>query len=151
MTMDFALLLLTLVGLGTPPSSPAPPGSDSLTVVVHVAQVKASMRLTDVQVIFRAERCRWPDGTRIVLALMKTSTPTGRLTAQKLYGMTPFELNRFWLGKVFRGEAQAPRSFNSEEALLKFVASTPGAVGVVRQSVTDSLQSMLRFSRILTW
>jgi len=111
---------------------------DSLTVVVNPHRGLKSMRSAELRAIFKGEKPRWQNGEKVVIALMKTSTPTGAMTAEKLYKMTVDELNRYWVAMVFRGQAKAPKSFDSEEELLKFVAKTRGAIGVVSSAAADT-------------
>jgi len=42
-------------------------------------------------------------------------------------------VNKFWLALVFQGKADSPVSFESVDALKTFVASNPGAIGIVEQ------------------
>jgi len=125
--------------------------SVSITVVAHPETAPKSLTLARLRAIFRGEKQWWPDKTRIELALMKTSTRTGKATAKKIYGMTVNELNRFWVGKVFRGEANAPATLKNEKALLDFVATTPGAIGVVRSSVVDTSVTSVPIDGVTLW
>jgi len=77
------------------------------------------------------EQQRWKSGAKITIALLKTNTPAGKLTSQKIYGMSSDELNKFWLALVFQGKAQAPNFFSSANELENFVAQNPGAIGIV--------------------
>ena len=81
------------------------------------------------------ETQRWKNGKRIIIALMKTSTPLGKTTSSKIYDMTGDELNKYWLALVFQGKAQAPVFFSSVDDLLEFVAQNPGAIGIVDKPV----------------
>ena len=90
------------------------------------------------------EQQRWRSGTKITIALMKTNTPAGKNTSQKIYGMTGDELNKFWLALVFQGKAQAPNFFNSAADLENFVAQNPGAIGIVDQlGANDEVKTII--------
>ena len=84
------------------------------------------------------EQQRWRGGTKITIALMKTSTPAGKTTSEILYGMSPDELNKFWLALVFQGKAAAPNFFNSAAELEAFVAQNPGAIGILDQVAANN-------------
>ena len=73
---------------------------------------------------------------------MKTSTPIGTYTCNKLYNMTGNELNKYFLALVFQGKVKAPTFFNSANELEAFVAQTPGAIGVLQQ-VNDKLLKII--------
>ncbi len=101
-----------------------------LTVISNSKGAPPDMKFTVLKSILRGERQRWPDGTKVVIALMKTNTPIGYSTSRKIYDMSGDELNKFWLALVFQGKAQAPTFFNSAADLEAYVAQTPGALGI---------------------
>lgn len=41
------------------------------------------------------------------------------------------QFSTFWKKKLFTGKGKPPKSFKTEEELIKYVASTPGAIGYV--------------------
>jgi hypothetical protein len=46
-------------------------------------------------------------------------------------GEDPEEFRSQWRKVVFTGEGAMPKAFDSESALIEYVAATPGAVGYV--------------------
>jgi len=50
---------------------------------------------------------------------------------QAIASMSPERYEVYWIRKVFREGGMPPRPFESAEALLAYVANTPGAVGFV--------------------
>lgn len=101
-----------------------------LTVVCNSKGAPVEMKFTSLKSILRGEKLRWPDGTKITIALMKTNTPGGSSICKKIYNMSADELNKYWLALVFQGKGQAPVFFNSPSELEAFIAQTPGAIGV---------------------
>jgi hypothetical protein len=115
---------------------------DKISVIGNTKGVPASMKMNEVVSVLKGEKQRWNDGTKIVIALMKTSTPIGSNTGKKIYNMTGDELNKYWLALVFQGKSQAPSFFNSAAELESFVAQTPGAIGVVEQAAGDQAHTV---------
>lgn len=105
-----------------------------LTVISNQKGAPAALNLAELKSIFKGERQRWRNGTKVIIALMKPNTETGRVISSKLYNMSSDEVNKFWLALVFQGKADSPVSFDSAAALESFVASNPGAIGIVAQS-----------------
>jgi len=105
-----------------------------LTVISNQKGAPAALNLTELKSIFMGERQRWRNGTKVVIALMKPNTETGKVISNKLYNMSSDEVNKFWLALVFQGRADSPVSFDSAAALESFVASNPGAIGIVAQN-----------------
>lgn len=111
-------------------AGPAPVDSQVHTVMFVIANdtgAPAELSIGQVRSIFRGERTRWPDRTRVVIALDRT----GIHAARKIYDMTVAQVRRFWMEKVFRGEATRPEGFRSESELVDYVNVTPGAIAVV--------------------
>lgn len=103
----------------------------SISVFANDKGAPANLTMKDLRAIIQGEKQRWPDGTRISLAFMKTTTPAGNSTARKLLSMSGDQLNKYWLALVFQGKATAPLFFNSAQDLDNYLSSTPGSLGVV--------------------
>lgn len=110
---------------------PASAQDMSLTVIANSKGAPSEMKLAQLKSTMRGEKLRWPDGNKVVIALLKSTTPIGTNTSKKIYNMSANELNKYWLALVFQGKADAPNFFNSEAELEEFVAQTTGAIGVV--------------------
>src|SRR5215218_10367050 len=106
----------------------------SLTVISNQKGAPAGLKQTELRSILMGERQRWRNGNKIIIALMKTNTPVGKYTSEKVFEMTADELKKYWLALVFQGKADAPVFFNSISELLTFVAENPGAIGIVDQT-----------------
>ena len=105
----------------------------NLVVIANGKGVPAEMKMGQLKSTMRGEKLRWPDGSKVIIALMKSSTPIGINTSRKIYNMSSDELNKYWLALVFQGKADAPNFFNSESELEEFISLTNGAIGVVNQ------------------
>jgi ABC-type phosphate transport system substrate-binding protein len=110
---------------------------ETIGVIGNSKGVPNTLTMKELKGVLKGEKQRWGDGTKIVIALMKTNTPLGQTSAKKIYNMTGDELNRFWLALVFQGRASAPTFFNSMSELEAFVAQTPGAIGVVKKEASN--------------
>jgi hypothetical protein len=116
---------------------------DQLIIVGNAASVPSELDMSQLKSILKGEKLRWNDGSKVSLALMKTSTPVGTETCKKLYNMTANELNKYFLALVFQGKVNAPTFFNSSSELEAYVAETPGAIGVMRQPAGKTLKVIL--------
>ena len=132
----FSLLVVMLL------SSPAK-AQEELTIIGNLTSVPADMDLTQLQSVLRGEQMRWDDGTKVKIALMKTNTPIGTLTSEKIYNMTGNELNKYFLALVFQGKVKAPAFFNSESELEAYISQTPGAIGVLQNTGNDQVKIVL--------
>ena len=114
-----------------------------LTIIGNLESVPSVMDTDLLKSVFRGEKFRWVDGTKVKLALMKSNTPIGLATSEKLYNMTANELNKYFLALVFQGKVKAPTFFNSVKELEEYVGQTPGAIGVVESTTNELIKIVL--------
>ncbi|HVE61827.1 MAG TPA: hypothetical protein VNA26_08405 [Chitinophagaceae bacterium] len=116
----------------------------ALVVIGNQQGVPAILKYSELRSILMGEKQRWRNGSKIVIALMKTNTATGKITSKKLYDMSGDELNKFWLSLVFQGKAPAPAFFNTAAELQNFVSQNPGSIGIIDQLVlNDNLRTII--------
>ncbi len=114
-----------------------------LTVIGNAQSVPSEMNMDQLKSVLKGERLRWNDGSKVVIALMKTNTPVGTATCDKLYNMTGNELNKHFLALVFQGNVKAPTFFNSVNELKAYVEQTPGAIGVLQNGNDEFIKIIL--------
>ena len=86
----------------------------------------------DLRRIFLGEISRWANGRRIIVFVRSSETQEGRLFLDRLIRMSDIDYSQWWLGAVFRGRsANPPRVVASDDAMVKAVAMTPDAIGLV--------------------
>jgi hypothetical protein len=91
----------------------------------------AETSFVTLQNIFMGKQPKWSNGDKVVIALMKFSTPAGKETCSKLYKMTPDQVTRYWLTLSIKGKIDAPIFFNTTAELQRFVSANRGAIGIV--------------------
>ncbi len=136
----YIFILSLFIGLLLPLSINAQ--DEQLVIIGNAASVPSEIDMNQLKSVLKGEKLRWNDGSKVSIALMKTSTPIGTYTCNKLYNMTGNELNKYFLALVFQGKVKAPTFFNSANELEAFVAQTPGAIGVLQQ-VNDKLLKII--------
>ncbi len=127
------VLCLGLLGLLLPTVASAQSDAPRLTVIINNQGTSAELSAADFRKLVNGEKQRWPSGSKVIVALMKTTNSVGDATARQVFKMSGNELNKYWLALVFQGRAKAPQFFTSEADLAAFVRDTPGAIGVVSQ------------------
>ena len=68
---------------------------------------------------------------KIRLAMMRSTTETGKQTCSKVYQMNCDDVTKFWLRKAMESNTLAPVFFNTVSELQSFVLANPGAIGVI--------------------
>jgi len=121
-----------------------------LTIVGNSKSVPTNMDIDQLKSVLKGEKLRWDDGSKVVIALMKTDTPIGKNTSKELFNMTGNQLNKHFLALVFQGKVKAPTFFDSEDELEAYVAHTPGAIGVIQKVNDDQLKTIMVVKRKLS-
>jgi len=122
--MKFSLLLLSLLtGMFLQ--------AQSLSVIGNPNSVPNEMTQAKFNSVFKGETKNWDNGTKIKLALMRSTTETGKQTCSKVYLMGCDDLTKFWLRKAMESNTIAPVFFNTVGELQTFVTANPGAIGII--------------------
>ncbi len=100
-------------------------------LIVHSGVGVTTLNAAAVEKIFLGKKSKWDDGTKIVpVTLAKDSAIHKAFVAEVVKKAEP-KFTSFWQQALFTGKGTPPKSFGSEAELVKFVASTKGAVGYV--------------------
>ena len=105
-------------------------------VVGHNMAPAEHVSSTLVLGMFAKKRLLWSDHSVVVPVNLPASHPLRRAFSQSVFKKTPEQLQDYWNDQYFHGVLPPP-VLASEEAVLRFVASTPGAVGYVASCSVD--------------
>ena len=95
--------------------------------------------LTKAQLLdfYSCEAKLWNKSLPVVVIDLKPQTEAKTLF-YKFLGMTASRMKSVWQKKMLLGEGEPPAALNSEEEMLKTVASTPGALGFVSSASANA-------------
>jgi hypothetical protein len=112
-------------------------GSPPIAIVVGKGVSPASpLSPTIVEGIFARKRQLWDDGSRIIAVNLPADHPLRREFSVWVFKRTPEGMQDYWSEQYFHGVLPPP-VLGSEEAVLRFVTSTPGAIGYVSSCNID--------------
>ena len=125
-TVRSVILLTFALGLA------APCFAHHMAVVVSKQNAVSAMTSAQLSKILRAETKNWPDGKAINVVLHRASAGES-ITLQRLNKMSAQQLQA-WI----REHKDVIKLVDSDSDVLSYVASTPGAIGLVElHSVND--------------
>ena len=129
--------ILSLLALCLALVMPAAAASE-LPFAVIAAPGATEHRLTReaVALIFRRKQNYWENGTRIQPVNLPPAHPLRRAFSRTLLGHSPEALEDYWREMYFHG-VLPPHVLASEEAVILFVSSTPGAIGYVSACIPE--------------
>ena len=130
---NMAGILVLLLILLTAPQARA---QDTLAAIANQDGAPAALSFNELQSVLMGEKQRWSNGTKVVIALIKTNNTLGATICKVVFDMKPDELNKHWLALVFQGKASAPYFFNSVTELEEFVSHNPGSIGITNKAVS---------------
>ena len=118
--------------------------TNEIDVLIVVNKKVAVSEISSAQLrdIFTGATSRLDDRTRAVPVLLKGG-PAHEVFLRKHVGEQPEEFRTRWRKAVFTGQGSMPKEFDSEAALLEYVARTPGAIGYVSRVNGDGSVKVL--------
>lgn len=112
--------------------------SPVIAVIVPTQEQADKLKLTpsSLKLIYLRKQLFWPNGKRIVPVNLRSEHPLRSQFSQAILGSLPKQQIDYWNGLYFNG-IQPPHSVNSEEAVIRFIADTKGAIGYVSACAVD--------------
>lgn len=92
--------------------------------------------------VLLGKKVAWDSAGRVTLAVLKAG-PVAEEFLKANADMTVSAFNNHWRRLAMTGGGTAPKSFEKEEDLRKFVADTPGAIGFVDAANADASVAVL--------
>lgn len=97
-----------------------------LAIVAEKSNATTNLSTAELVKIFLTKTHNWPDGKPIVVVVRDVSCSDMQLVVRKVFNMTPTEASAFV--NAHRGMIVVA---DSDEAVIRFVSGTRGAMGVV--------------------
>ncbi|HWA26276.1 MAG TPA: hypothetical protein VG734_11475 [Lacunisphaera sp.] len=135
----FLRRLIALVVLALAGSTPAFAGP-ALIGNKNVAGEK--LDAATLKAVFLGKKVAWDSAGRVTLAVLKGG-PVAEDFLKSAVEMNASAFNNHWRRLAMTGGGTAPKSFEKEEDLRKFVAETPGAIGFVDSVSADASVAVL--------
>jgi hypothetical protein len=117
-------MLLLLASLGSWSAA----GAQDVVLVANKGVQISEITDSDLRAIFMGTRTRFADGSHAVPVTLKGGA-VHEVFLKNYVGENPEEFRLQWRKVVFTGQGAMPKAFDSESALIEYVAATPGAVG----------------------
>jgi ABC-type phosphate transport system substrate-binding protein len=95
-------------------------------VITDPANPVSDLSTADLVKIFNAHTQTWPDGKAVKLVVHDPSSAYMHLVVRKLMGMTPEQAEAF-----LQSHSRVMVIADSDDAVLKYVSQTRGAIGIV--------------------
>lgn len=118
--------------------------AEEIAIVVNKTNPVKELSLKDLIKIFKAERQYW-DGEKVHILMRESGSWEKEIILKKIYQMSDVALQKFWLGKIFRGEvSDFPLVFSSASMIKRLIKENPGAIGFIDLSSIDGEIKVIR-------
>ncbi|OGX38943.1 MAG: hypothetical protein A3D87_03620 [Omnitrophica WOR_2 bacterium RIFCSPHIGHO2_02_FULL_50_17] len=115
-----------------------------IAVIVHKDNPLEDISFDNLRKICRAEKQFWDGGEKIYLLLRESGNQEKTIMLKTVYQMEEMGLKKFWLTKLFREEIPSfPNALGSNEAVKRFVAQVPNAIGFIDGQYVDDTVKVL--------
>lgn len=115
--------------------------TEDVILVANGSVSDSSITRQLAQDMFLGKKVTWSDGTAIVLATLSDGETHDKFL-RAVVGRTASQFSTYWKKLAFSGKAMEPKSFDTEEKLLKFVGENKGAVGYVSAKTAANKDAM---------
>jgi hypothetical protein len=111
---------------------------DDIAVIVHKSNGAPPMNRSQLGAIFKAKSTQFSGGGRAAPVNLAPDNPVRQAFDLAVLGMTPDEVERFWLDSKIRSGVGSPRRLSGPDAVVRFVAGDEAGLGYVASSDADS-------------
>ena len=116
----------------------------SLTIITNESVTQAVFSQSEVRQIFSARKQFWDDGSKITVFVLDPSSLVHKQFCKQNLNMFPYQLERLWNQITYSGQGDPPLLKNSQEAIIKAVLSTPGAIGYAEEDFIEQARGRAR-------
>jgi len=104
---------------------------DAYKVVVNPANTAAGLSKPELARIFMKKVTSWPDGRSVAVVDQERNSPARQAFSADVHQKDADAVAAHWQVMVFSGRDVPPKILRSDEDVIAFVRSNPGAIGYV--------------------
>lgn len=123
--------------------------AEPLAIIAATTNPQTTLSPDTLKLIYQRKNQIDTAGNRWIPLNLPIADPLRRGFSLAVFSMLPEEQEDYWNVQYFNG-ITPPKVMASEEAILRFVASTAGAIGYVRKQKVDNRVKVLLFITLPT-
>jgi hypothetical protein len=136
----FAAVLL--VGI-----APVKAQEGGVKIIGHSSTTPATISQRDLTRIFLKQRKSWPSGASAEPVDQSRNARIRRIFSEQVLERSVDMVESHWQAQVFSGKATPPPTLASDQEVIDFVRSNPGAVGYISPSTPTSGVQVVTISK----
>jgi ABC-type phosphate transport system substrate-binding protein len=107
-----------------------------VAVIAHKSVPIDNIEKSDLLDCYTGDKSLWSDDKTVIIFDLKQKGEV-RDAFYNFLEISPTRIKTIWMKRLLSGDADPPEFLESEDEMLKKVASTPGAIGFVSQSAIN--------------
>lgn len=115
-----------------------------IVLIAHPAVGVSEMNRKDVERIFLRRMTTLPSGERARPVDQGAAAAVRRDFCEQVLNRSPQDVDSYWNAQVFSGKAAPPPTAASDQAVVDFVRSNPGAIGYVSPGTSTTGVKVIR-------
>jgi ABC-type phosphate transport system substrate-binding protein len=118
-----------------------------IALIANKGSAVSAVTMPDLVKLCKAQTNRWPDGKSVTLVVRDPASAEMKMVLEKVYSMTPDAVNEM-IATANHGRMNHPAVIvvSSDDELVKKVAGTPGAVGLVDVYAINSSVDVMKIA-----
>jgi ABC-type phosphate transport system substrate-binding protein len=112
-------------------AAPDAAGASGFQVIVHPSNPVTHISYELLMQAFFKRTTRWNDGQTIRPVDLRADSPVRREFSNRVLKRSVMAVRSYWQQRIFSGRELPPPELDSDAAVLRFVQSSPGAIGYV--------------------
>jgi ABC-type phosphate transport system substrate-binding protein len=129
------IILLLFTSMVSSHAEESPPLAVIVSNLADVSDIKA-LKADELSLIYWRKKQYWQGGVRIHPVNLQAEHPLRLSFSKAVLGSPPSEQTTYWNGVYFHG-ISPPYTVQSDEAVLRYVTNTKGAIGYVDACKVD--------------
>ena len=109
----------------------------SFVIIVNRANPAASLAVGELQRFFRKQTRMWPHGEAVVPVDWDATAEIRQEFSKRVLNRSVREMGEFWVQQNITQGLTPPSTLKSSRAILRFVASVPGAIAYLPPADLD--------------
>ncbi len=127
----YAILIFLIITIGTC-------FSQNYKVIVNSKNPVSSINKKELSQIFYKKKKKWDNGQIIVPIDLIASSPVRAEFSATIHGKSVAAIRNYWQQAAFTGAGIAPVEKSSDDEVIAYVKSHPGAIGYISGNTKDA-------------
>lgn len=121
-----------------PAQAPAAAPAPAFKVIVHPAAKITSIAKDELSRVFLKKATELKDGTAAKPVDQSSGSAVRAAFSNEVHGRSVASVKSYWQTLIFSGRAVPPREEPGDDAVVKYVAATPGSIGYVSAAAKET-------------